>query len=187
MVFFAAQDGEALYSQQKNKRLGADDGSDHELLTAKFRLKLKKGGKTARPFRYDLNEIPYNYTVEVRNRFKGLDLIHRVPVELWIEVREIVQEAGIKTIFKKRKCIRQKWLSEKALQIGEKRREGKGKGEKERYTHLNAEFQRISRRDKKAFLSEQCKEIEENKRMGKTRDLFKKIRDTKGTFHAKMV
>ena len=120
------------------------------------------------------------------NRLKGLDLIDGVPKELWTEVRDIVQEAGIKTIPKKKKCKKTKWLSEEALQITEKRREAKGKGEKERYTHLNAEFQRIARRDKKGFLSDQCKEIEENSRMGKTRDLFKKIRDTKGTFHAKM-
>src|SRR5574342_413548 len=106
--------------------------------------------------------------------------------ELWTEVREIVQEIGIKTIPKKKKCKKAKWLSEEALQIAVKRREVKSKGEKERYTHLNAEFQRLARREKKAFLSDQCKEIEENNRMGKTRDLFKKIRDTKGTFHAKM-
>ena len=120
------------------------------------------------------------------NRFKGLDLIDRVPEELWTEVRDIVQEAVIKTIPKKKKYKRAKWLSEESLQIAEKRREVKGKGEKERYTHLNAEFQRIAQRDKKAFLSDQCKEIEENNRMGKTRDFFKKIRDTKGKFHAKM-
>ena len=117
-------------------------------------------------------------TVEVRNRFKGLDLIDRVPDELWTEVRDIVQETGIKTI-KKNKCKKAKWLSEEALQIAEKRREAKSKGEKERYTHLNAEFQRIARRDKKAFLSDQGKELEENNRMGNPRDLFKKIRDTK--------
>ena len=122
--------------------------------------------------------------MEVTNRFKGLDLIDRVPEEQWMEVH--VQEAGIKTIPKKKKCKKAKWLLEEALQIAEKRREAKGKGEKERYIHLNAEFQRIARRDKKAFLSDQCKEIEENNRMGKTRDLFKKIGDTKGTFHAKM-
>ena len=124
--------------------------------------------------------------MEVTTRFKGLDLIDRVPEELWMEVRDIVQETGIKTIPKKKKCKKAKWLSEEALQIAEKRREAKGKGEKERYTYLNAEFQRIARRDKKAFLSDQCKEIEENNRMGKTRDLFKKIRGTKGTFHAKL-
>ena len=120
------------------------------------------------------------------NRFKGLDLIDRVPDELWMGVRAIVQETGIKTIPKKKKCKKAKWLSGEALQIAVKRREAKSKGEKERYKHLNAEFQRIERRDKKVFLSNQCKEIEENNRMGQTRDLFKKIRDTKGTFHAKM-
>ena len=112
----------------------------------------------------------------MRNRFKGLDLIDRVPDELWNEVRDIVQETEIKTIPKKKKCKKAKWLSEEALQIVVKRREAKSKGEKERYTHLNAEFQRTARRDKKAFLSDQCKEIEENNRMGKTRDLFKKIK-----------
>ena len=140
---------------------------------------MKKVGETSRPFRYGLNQIPYDYTVEVRNRFKGLDLIDRVPDELWMEAHEVVQETGIKTIPKKKKCKNAKWLSDKALQIVEKRREVKGKGEKERYTHLNAEFQRIARRDKKAFLSDQCKEIEENNRMGKTRDPFKKMRDTR--------
>ena len=124
--------------------------------------------------------------MEVRNRFKGLDLIDRVPDELWMEVHDIVQEAGIKTIPKEKKFKKAKWLSEEALQIAEKRREAKGRGEKERYIHLNAEFQRTARRDKKAFLSDQCKEIEGNDRMGKTRDLFKKIRDTKGIFHAKI-
>ena len=114
---------------------------------------MKKVGRTTRPFRYDLNQIPYYYTVEVTNRFKGLDLIHRVPEELWTEVRDTVQEAVIKTIPKKKKCNKAKWLSEEALQIAEKRREVKGKGEKERYTHLNPEFQRIARRDKKPFLS----------------------------------
>ena len=109
-----------------------------------------------------------------------------MPDELWMEVHDILQETGIKTIPKKKKCRKEKWLSEDALQIAVKRREAKSKGEKERYAHLNAEFQRIARRDKKAFLSDQCKEIEENNRMGKTRDLFKKIRDSKGTFHAKM-
>ena len=109
-----------------------------------------------------------------------------MPEELWNKIHDIVQETGNKTIPKKKKCKKAKWLSGEALQIAMKRREGKGKGEKERYTHLNAEFQRIARRDKKAFLSDQCKEREENNRMGKTRDLFKKIRDTKGTFHAKM-
>ena len=142
--------------------------------------------KTTRPFRYDLNKNPYDYTVEVRNRFKGLDLIDRVPDELWMEVRDLVQNTGIKTIPKKKKCKKAKWLSEEAFLVAVKRREAESKGEKERYSHLNAEFQRLARRDNKAFLSEQCKEMEENNRMGKTRDLFKKIRDTKGTFHVKM-
>ena len=122
----------------------------------------------------------------MRNRFKGLDLIDRVPEELWTEVCDTVQEAGIKTIPKKKKCTKAKWLSEEALQMAVRRREVKGKGEKERYTHLNAEFQRIARRDKKAFFSDHCEEIEENNRMGKTRDLFKKIRDSKGIFHTIM-
>ena len=117
--------------------------------------------------------------MEVRNRPKGLDLIDRMPDELWMEVCDTVQETGIKTILKKKKCKKAKWLSEEALQIAVKRRETKSKGEKERYTHLNAEFQRLARRDKKAFLSDQWKGIKENNRMGKTRDLFKKIRDTK--------
>ena len=172
--------------QSAKTRPGADGGSDHEHLIAKFRLKLKKVGKTTRPFRCDLNQIPYNYTVEVTNRSKGLDLIDRVPEELWMEVRDIVQEAVIKTILKKKKCKKAKRLSEEALQIAVKRREAKSKREKERYKHLNAEFQRLARRDKKAFFSDQCKEIEENNRMGKIRNLFQKIRATKGTFHAKM-
>ena len=124
--------------------------------------------------------------MEVRNRYKGLDLIDRVPDELWTEVHDIVQKTVIKTIPKKKKCKKAKWLSEEALKMAVKRTDVKSKEEKERYTHLNAEFQRISRRDNKAFLSDQCKETEENNRMGKTGDLFKKIRDAKGTFHAKM-
>ena len=124
--------------------------------------------------------------MEVRNRFKEIDLIDRVSEELWTEVPDTVQEAGIKTIPKKKKCKKAKWLSDQALQTAMKRREVKGKREKERYIHLNAEFQRRTRRDKKAFLSDQFKEVEENNRTRKTRDLFKKIRDTKGTFHTKM-
>ena len=128
---------------------------------------MKKVGKTTRPFRYDLNQIPYDYTVEVTNRVKGLDLIDRVPEEQWTEVHDIVQETGIKTIPMEKKCQKAKWLSEEALQISVERREAKSKGEKKRYTHLNAEFQRITKRDKKAFLNDQCKEIEEKNRMGK--------------------
>ena len=136
---------------------------------------MKKVGKTTRPFRYDPNQIPYDYTVKVTNRFKGLDLIDRVPEELWMEVCDTLQEAGVKTILKKKKSKKDPLLSEEILQIALKGREAKGKGKKERYTHLNAEFQRIARRDNKAFLSDQCREIEENSRMGKTRDLFKTL------------
>ena len=121
----------------------------------------------------------------MRNRFNGFGS-DRVPKELWMEVHLIIQETGIKTIPKKKKCKKGKWLSGEALQIAVKRREAESKGKKERYTHLNAEFQRLARKDKKTFLSNQCKEIKENNRMRKTRDLVKKIRDTKGIFHAKM-
>ena len=152
LIIFAAKDGEALYSQQKQ---------DWELtvaqitnsLTAKFRLKLKKVGKTNRLFRYDINEIPYNYTVEVTNRFKRLDLIECLKNYGWRFVT-LYRRQGSRPSPRKRKA---KWLSEETLQIAEKR-EVKGKGENKRYTHLNAEFQRIARRDKKAFFSDQCKE-----------------------------
>ena len=176
---------EKLYTVSKNKT-GTGCGSNHELLIAKFRLKLKKAGKTTRPFRYDLNQTPYNYTVEVTNRFKGLDLIDRVPEDVGTEFHNIVQQMVIKNIPKKKKCKKAKWLPDETLQTTMKRREAKGKREKERYIHVNAEFQKIARRDKKGFLSDQCKEIEESNRMGKTRGLIKKIRDSKGTFHAKM-
>ena len=128
IIFFAAKDGEVL--QSAKTRSGADCGSDHELLIARFRLTLKKVGKTTRPFSYDINQIPQDYTVEVTKRFKGLDLIERVPKELWKEVYNTVQEAVLKTIPKKKKCKKEKWLSEEALQRAEKRREAKGKGEK---------------------------------------------------------
>ena len=160
--------------QPAKTRPGADCGSDHELLIAKFRLKLKKVEKTTRPFRYDLSQIPYHYTVKVRNRFKGLDLKDRVQEVLWTKVRDVV--VVIKPILKKKKCKKATWLSEEVLQIPKKRIEANSKGEKERYTHLYAEVQRIARKDKKAFLSDQCKEIEENNRVGKTRDLFKQSR-----------
>ena len=143
---------------------------------AKFRLKLKKVGKTTRPFRYDLNQIPYDYTVEVTNRFKGLDLIDRVPNELWTEVCDIVQETGIKTIPKKKKCKKANWLSGEALQIAVKRREVKRR-KLEIY-----QFEYRVPKNSKDLCSNQCKEREKNNRMGKTRDLFEKIRDTKGTF-----
>ena len=126
------------FTQSANTRPGADCASDHECLTAKFRPKLKKVGKTTRPFRYDVNQIPYDYTVEMTNRFKGLDLIDRVPEELWVEVHDIVQEAVMKTIPKKKKCKKARRSSEEALKIAEKRRETKGKGEKEIYIYLNA-------------------------------------------------
>ena len=169
------KDGEALYSQQKR---------DKEHLITKFRLKLKKVGKNTRPFRYDLNQIPYDYTVEVRNRFKGLDLIEClmnygqrfVTLYRWQGARPSPRKRNAK---KQNGCLRRTY---KQLW----KEEAKSKGEKERYTYLNAEFQTIARRDKKAFFSNQCKETEENNRMGMTRDLFKKIRDTKGTFHAKV-
>ena len=135
--------------QSAKTRLGADCGSDQELLIAKFRIKLKKVGETTRPFRYDLNQIPYDYTVEVRNRFKGLDLIDRVSDELSTEVRDIVQETGVKTIPMEKKCKKTKWLSGEALQIAVKSSEVKSQGEKERYKHLNAELQRIARRERK--------------------------------------
>ena len=140
--------------QSAKTRLGAKCDSDYEHLIDKFRLKLKKVEKTTRPFRYDLSQIHYDYTVEVTNRFKGLDLIDRVPDELWTEVHDIVQERGIKTIPIEKKCKKATWLSGEALKIAVKRRAVKSKGEKERYKHLNAEFQRIARRDKKAFLGD---------------------------------
>uniref|UniRef100_A0A670JNS7 Reverse transcriptase domain-containing protein n=1 Tax=Podarcis muralis TaxID=64176 RepID=A0A670JNS7_PODMU len=172
--------------QSAKTRPGADCGSDHQLLIAKLKLKLKKVGKTTGPARYNLRQIPYEYTVEVRNRFKDLDLVDRVPEELWMEARNIIQDAATKTIPMKRKCKKAKWLSNEALQIAGERRQAKCEGDSERYRKLNADFQRIARRDKKAFLNEQCKEIEENNRMGKTRDLFEKIGDMKGTFRAKI-
>ena len=146
---------------------------------------MKKVGKTTRPFRYDLNQISYDYTVEVRNRFKGLDLIECLIKYGW-RFMTLYRRQGTRPSPWKRNAKKAKWLSGEALQIAVKGKEVKSKGEKERYKHLNAEFQRIARRDKKAFLNNPCKEIEKINRMGKTRDLFKKIRDTKGTFHAKM-
>ena len=163
IIFFATKDGEALYSQQKQDR----ELTVAQILIVVFILKLKKVGKTTRPFRYDLNQIPYDITVGSDKQIQGIRS-DRVPDELWTEVHDIVQETDIKTILKKKKCKKAKWLSEEALQIAMKRREAKSKGEKERYTHLNTEFQRIARRDKKAFLSDRCKEIEEKNTMGKT-------------------
>ena len=167
-------------------RLGADCGSDHELLIAKFRCKLKKVGKTTRIFRYDVNPILYDYTVEVRNRFKGLDLTNRVPDKLWMEVhvhctgdRDQDHPHG-KELPKSKRAV---WGG--LTNSCEKKRSEKHR-RKKIYKHVNAEFQRIARRDKKAFLSDQFKEVEESDGMRKTRHLFKKIRDSKGAFHAKM-
>ena len=163
--------------QSAKTRPGADCGSDDDHSIENFRLKLKKVGKT-RTFRYDLNQIPHDYTLEVMNRFKGLDLVDSLPEELWSEVCNTTEEVVTKTIPKKKKCKKEKWLSEEATQIAEER--AKGKRERERYTQLNAEFQRIARRDQKAFLNEQCKEREENNRTGKIRDLFKKKKNKTG-------
>ena len=142
IVFFAAKSAKI--------RPGAYCGSDHELLIAKLRFKLKKVGETTRTFRYDLHQIPYDYTLEVTNRFKGLDTVDRVPEELWTEVHNIVQEEVTKTIPKKKKCMKAKWLSKEDLKIAEKRRQAKGKGGRKRYIQLNAEFQRLAESNKKA-------------------------------------
>ena len=146
---------------------------------------MKKVGKTTRPFRYDLNQIPYDYTAEVRNSFKGLDLIEYLMNYGWRFVT-LYRRQGSRPSPRKRNAKRQNGCLRRSYKWPRKRRDAKGKGEKERYTHLNAEFPRIARKDKKAFLNDQCKEIEENNRMGMIRDLFKKIRDTKGKFPAKM-
>ena len=151
---------EKLYTVSKNKTRG-DCGSDHQLLIAKFRLKLKTVGKIARPFRYDLNQIPYNYTVEVKNRFKGLDLIECLK-NYGQRLVTLYRRQGSRPSPRKRNAKRQNGCLRRSYKWPRKRRDAKGKGEKERYTHLNAEFQRIERRDKKAFLRNQCKEIEEN-------------------------
>ena len=173
--------------QSAKTRPGANCSSDHELLIAKFRLKLKKVGKTTRPFRYDLNQIPYDYTVEVRNTFKELDLIHRVPDELWTRfmtlpmIHDRNQDHPQEKEMQKSKVAIWGGLTNSC-----EGREVKSKGEKERYTHLKAEFQRIARRVKNAFLSDQCKEIEENNRMGKSWDLFYKrvpLSITSGDLH----
>ena len=191
IMLFVAKDGEALYKirsnikKKKKKWPRADCGSDRELLIIKFRLKLKKVEKTTRPLRYDLNQIPYDYTVEVTNRFKGLDLIECLKNYVW-RFGTLYRRQWSRPSPGKGNAKKAKWLSDEALQIAEKRREAKDKEEKERSTHLNAEFQRTARIDEKASLSEQCKEIEERNRMEMTRDLFKKMRDIRGTVHAKM-
>ena len=168
IIFFAAKDGEALYSQQNKTRSWL--WSDCELLIAKFRLKLKKVGKTTRPFRYDLNQIPYNYTVEVTNRFKGLNLIECLKNYGWRFVT-LYRRQWSRPSPRVKKCKKAKWLSEEALQIAEKRKDAKSKEKKERYTHLNTEFQKISRRDKKAFLSDQFFKYILFNGMGKSKEL----------------
>ena len=180
IIFFAAKDGETLYSQQKQ---------DWELTVAQImnsfcqiQTEIEESRKTTRPFRYDLNQIPYDYTLKVTNRFKGLDLIECLKNYGWRYVT-LYRRQGLRSSLRKRN---EKWLSEESLQFALKGRKVKGKEEKECYTHLNAELQRIARRYNKAFLRDQCKEIDKNNKMGKTRDLLKKIRDTKGTFHSKM-
>ena len=157
-----------------------------QLLITKFRLKLKKAGKTTRPARYDLNQIPYEYGGKVMSRSKGLDLVNSVPEELRMEVCNIVQEAGNKTIPKKKKSKKAEWSSEEALQTAEERREVKSKGERERHTQPNTEFRRTARRDKKTFFNEQSLKIEPNSRRGKTRDLLRTIGNIKGTFRPQM-
>ena len=166
----------ALFSQlKKKKKKNLDCSSNQEFLFEKLRLKLKKVRKTTRPFMYNLNQISYDYTVEITNTFKGSDLVGRLFEERQTEVHYITQEGVTKTIPKENKFKKTKWLPQEALQIPEERREVKGKGEGERYIQLNGKIQRIARRNKKAFLNEQYKEIEENNRMGKTRDLFKEL------------
>ena len=160
----------------------------HELMNlaiAKFRCRLKKVGKTTRPFRCDLNQVHYDYTVEVRNSFKGLDLMDREPDELWTRFMTLYRRQWSRPSSRKRNAKRLNGCLRRPYKYLWKEEKWKAKGERKDIIHLNVEFQRIARRDKKAFLSDQCKEIGENNRMGKTRDLFKKVRDTKGTFHAK--
>ena len=152
IIFFAVKDGSTI--QSAKTRPGADCGSDHQLLIAKFRLKLKKARKTTMSFRYDLNQIRYDYTEEATNRFKALDVVDKVPEELWTKICTVVQEVVTKIIPRKNKCKMTKWLSEEALQIAKERREAKGKGERERYVQLNAEVQSRARRDNKPFFNE---------------------------------
>ena len=184
IVFFATEDGEALYSQQKQDLVLTVAQIMNSLL--QISDKFKKVGKTSRPFRYDINQILYDYTVEVTSRFKGLDLIDRVPEELWMQVHNIVQEVVIKIIPKKKKLEKVKSFSEEALTNSWEKKRSERQRRKGKIYPTEWRIQRIARRDKKVFLSEQCKEVEGNNRMGKIRDLLKKIRSSKRTFHAKM-
>ena len=164
IAFFVAKDGEAISKNSKNNQQKQDldltvAQIDHQLLIAKFRLKPKKAGKITRPARYDLIQIPYEYAVEVMNRFKGLELINSVPEELWMEVCNNVWEAANKTILNKKTNKKAKWLSEVALQIAKERKEMKSKGERKRYIQPNADFQRLAQRDKKTFINEQCMKL----------------------------
>ena len=167
-------------------RLRANCGSHHELHIAEFRLKLEKVGETSRPFRYDLNQIPYDYTVEVRNKFKGLDLIDRVPDDLWNEVRDIIQQTGDQDHPHRKEMQKSKMVVWGDLTNSWEKKRIKRQRRKGKIYPFECRVPKNSRRDKKACLSDKCKEIEENNRMGKTRDHLKKIRDTKRTFHAKM-
>ena len=171
--------------QISKTRPGADCGSDHELLLAKIRIKLKKTGKIIGPSRYDLSNISHEYTMKVKNRFEGLDLVDRIPEELWTEIRDIIKDEAIKNISKRKKQKKAKWLSAEALKVAEERRKAKGNGDEIKFSQLNAEFQRMARRDKEKHINEQCQEIEENNKKGRTRDLFKKINEFKGKFQAK--
>ena len=184
-IFFAAKDGESLYSQQKQDREQTVALIVKSLLPNSD-LNCKKVGKTTLPFRYHLNQIPYYYTVKVRNRFTGLDLIDRVPDELWTEVCVIVQETGIKTILKGGKMAKSKMVVWGGLTNSCEKKRSERQRRKGKIYPFECRVPKNSKEDKKALPSNQCKEIEENNRMGKTRDLFKKIRDTKGIFHAKM-
>ncbi|CAF5074997.1 unnamed protein product, partial [Rotaria magnacalcarata] len=172
--------------QLAKTRPGADCGSDHELLIAKFQIKLKTTSKTARLARYNLSNIPHKYAVKVKNRFDGLDLIDREPEELWSEVRDIIKDEANKNIPNNKTPKKAKWLTADTLKIAEERRNAKGSEDKERFSRLNAEFQRRARRDREKHINDQCQQIEDNNRKGKTRDLFKKIDEIKRTFHAKI-
>ncbi|CAM4842093.1 unnamed protein product [Rotaria magnacalcarata] len=172
--------------QLAKTRPGADCGSDHELLIVKFQIKLKTTSKTARLARYNLSNIPHKYAVKVKNRFDGLDLIDREPEELWSEVRDIIKDEANKNIPNNKTPKKAKWLTADTLKIAEERRNAKGSEDKERFSRLNAEFQRRARRDREKHINDQCQQIEDNNRKGKTRDLFKKIDEIKRTFHAKI-